>query len=114
MSISDEVAKRAELIRQSRRSGLPEWQLEMSQAVGTQAIRGIVKDLYRGPAQRSSPIPEDRTEREAPPKGDGWVEAKALAPPPGIALIDRIVDAQDRLDRAELERRLGHADRKDR
>jgi hypothetical protein len=32
----------------------------------------------------------------------GWIEPTPLGPPPGVAQADRLMDAQDRKDRAEL------------
>jgi hypothetical protein len=34
--------------------------------------------------------------------GSGWVAPRSMGPPPGIQHVDRIVEAQDRRDRAEL------------
>ena len=33
-------------------------------------------------------------------KTHGWVEARPLEPPPGVAICDRLVDEQDAKDRA--------------
>lgn len=107
MSIMDEAQKREVLVREARLLGIEPWQLEAQRAVGTDVIRDLVKDNRGGPAQRSSIIPQSRQEREAPrPNTNGWIEPRPLAPQPGAALIDRIVDAQDKIDRAELERKL--------
>lgn len=57
---------------------------------------GRMADLRAYQQQRSvaaSPAPEPQR-----PRGTGWVEPGPLEPPPGIALADRIVDAQDKLD----------------
>ncbi|MGB9316302.1 MAG: hypothetical protein WCB62_14925 [Pseudolabrys sp.] len=40
------------------------------------------------------------------PRGTGWVEPRPLEAPPGIEHVDRLVDAQDRIDRAELIAKL--------
>jgi hypothetical protein len=39
-------------------------------------------------------------------RGTGYRDAVPLGPPAGVDLCDRLVDAQDRQDRADLERRL--------
>lgn len=40
-------------------------------------------------------------------RGSGWVEPRPLESPPGVAIADRLMDHQDKLDRAELiEREL--------
>ena len=49
-----------------------------------------------------NPGPQPQAQR-----GSGWVEPRPLESPPGVALADRLVDAQDARDRAELiEREL--------
>ena len=35
-------------------------------------------------------------------RGTGWVEPRPLEPPPGVAIADRLMDHQDKIDRAEL------------
>jgi hypothetical protein len=35
-------------------------------------------------------------------RGTGWVEPRPMGPPPGVAAADRLMDAQDARDRAEL------------
>jgi hypothetical protein len=40
-------------------------------------------------------------------RGSGWVTPPPLGPPPGINYVDAQMDAQDKLDRAELEQKLG-------
>jgi hypothetical protein len=32
------------------------------------------------------------------PRGSGWIDPQPLKPPPGIEIIDRMIDAQDRKD----------------
>lgn len=46
---------------------------------------------------------------DAPSVGRGWVDPPKLADwrPPGINIIDRMLDQQDALDRRDLERKLG-------
>jgi hypothetical protein len=41
--------------------------------------------------------------------GSGWVAPRAMGPVPGYQHIDRIVAAQDRLDRAELAEKMAKA-----
>jgi hypothetical protein len=40
----------------------------------------------------------------------GWIGERPLSPPPGIAIMDRMMDEQDRIDRAELALRLAKAE----
>jgi hypothetical protein len=42
-------------------------------------------------------------------RGTGYRDALPLGPPPGVDLADRLVDAQDRVDRADLQRRLARS-----
>jgi hypothetical protein len=42
-----------------------------------------------------------------PGSGTGWGHSTPLGPPPGVAQADRLMDEQDRRDRAELARKLG-------
>jgi hypothetical protein len=59
----------------------------------------------------------DRMRPREPPKlgpgpaaeagGSGWAPVIPLEPPPGIREVDRLCDAQDAVDRAELRKRLG-------
>jgi hypothetical protein len=37
----------------------------------------------------------------------GWRDATPIGPPPGVAQADKLMDEQDRRDRAELARKLG-------
>jgi hypothetical protein len=43
-------------------------------------------------------------------RGTGYRDAVPLGPPPGIEHCDRLVDAQDKIDRAELALKLAKAD----
>ena len=60
------------------------------------------------PIQASqSPITSTPSTQSQPQrKGTGWVEERPLGNPPGVALADRLVDAQDKIDRAELALKL--------
>jgi len=40
-------------------------------------------------------------------RGTGWVDPVPLGNPPGVAQADKLMDEQDRRDRAELAQRLG-------
>jgi len=45
------------------------------------------------------PTPQAQT---TPVRGTGWSDPTPLGPLPGVSLCDRLMDAQDRKDRAEL------------
>jgi hypothetical protein len=40
-------------------------------------------------------------------RGTGWQDERKIEPPPGVALADRLMDMQDAIDKADLQRRLG-------
>jgi hypothetical protein len=47
-----------------------------------------------------------------PPKAigkKGWIDQRPLEPPPGIAIMDQMMDAQDAQDRTELARKIAQA-----
>jgi hypothetical protein len=96
----EEARKAAELEAEARRLGIPAWQLEMARAVPTSVIQDIVADNRR--AQELKPLSEEVAQK---PRG-GWVDPAPLAPPPGIQYVDRIAAHFERLDRAELARKL--------
>jgi hypothetical protein len=81
----------------------------MVNAVPDRVLRDIVHD-NRGPRTPTSTIP--RSERPAgggpanvPGSGTGWTHEIPLSPPPGVQQSDKLVDAQDARDRAELIKR---------
>jgi hypothetical protein len=41
--------------------------------------------------------------------GSGWIEPKPLSVPPGVPIMDRLMDMQDAIDKADLQRRLAGA-----
>jgi hypothetical protein len=43
------------------------------------------------------------------PRGSGWVEPRPLESPPGVALADKVVDAQDKIDAVERIERFAKA-----
>ena len=44
-----------------------------------------------------------------PQRKGGWVEPRPLEPPPGVAIADRMMDAQDAIDKAELALKFAKA-----
>jgi hypothetical protein len=51
--------------------------------------------------QGAVPQPQPQSQRRG-----GWVQPRPIEPPPGVALADRLVDAQDEIDKAELAVKL--------
>jgi hypothetical protein len=111
MTIKD-ATDRAKLEADARRLGLAPNTLEMSRAVGTDLIRDIVADGRRhSPVQPRGNLPDPQTSLSAarPAIGEnGWVDPPAIADwrPPGLAVMDRMMDVQDAQDRAERARRF--------
>lgn len=102
MSIEDRALEELARIK-----GISVTQLRMTLAAPTDVIQAIVRD-NRHASHSTSLLPQGPKGPSAPqgeaPKG--WQEPTPLGPPPGVALCDRMVDAQDALDRKELERKL--------
>ena len=76
---------------------------KMTEVVGDQLMKDIVKDLRSGraepgflPAGKSPPIP----------KTGGWVKPLEHSSPSGLRYIDQAMDMQDALDKRELQNRL--------
>ena len=70
-------------------------------------MRGVVQD-NRAPTGRPGMIPEQPSNvRNVAGSGTGWGHSAPLGPPPGVAQADRLMDEQDRRDRAELAQKLG-------
>jgi hypothetical protein len=72
-------------------------------------MRQIVED-NRAPMTPRSAIPQEPTKAETPkPYRHGWADPTPLPRPEGIDLIDGLVDAQDRIDRAARVREQAEA-----
>jgi hypothetical protein len=88
------------LMIEARRQGISITQLRMRMAVPDNLMRDIVADNRRASASGPS--------TPTPLRGNGWVDAPKISQPPGVALLDKIMDAQDAIDRAELiKKRIG-------
>jgi len=105
MSIITEALARAAMEREAKRLGVEPWQLEMARAVPDSVMRDIVNDFRRGPPERSSIAAEG----ESKPRLGAVAVERPLGPPPGVNLCDRLMDLQDRIDRAGRERMLARA-----
>jgi hypothetical protein len=93
----------------------PEILREMVKACGTADLADLVHASRRPQGPRAGGIPSSQTlsgvhagggARIPPGSGTGWRDAAELRPPPGINYVDRLVDEQDRRDRADLAERL--------
>ena len=102
-SVAD-ARRNAALEAEAKRLGLSLWQYEMVRAVDTDVIREIVRDQRRAPIVPSSIAGQSTA--QSPGRSSGWSNPQPLSPPPGVALADKLMDAQDEIDRRELERWL--------
>jgi hypothetical protein len=68
---------------------------EMVRAVPDRVVREVTTDSLRRPPPTPPPSAE-------PKKGTGWRELEPLKPPPGIELLDRMMDVEDAKDKAAL------------
>jgi hypothetical protein len=93
----------------------PERRREMERACSTEDLRDLVHASRRpsGPSiggipssQQLSGIHPGGGARFPPGGGTGWRTAAPLGPPPGINYVDRLVDEQDKRDRAELVQKV--------
>jgi hypothetical protein len=77
---------------------------KMTEAVGDELMRDIVKDLRSG---RSEPgFLAAPTGAPAKERGSGWVKPLEHGSPSGQRAIDQMMDVQDALDKRELQNRL--------
>jgi hypothetical protein len=76
-------------------------QAAMMEAVPDQFMRSIVADQRRGVSAPASMASTPGARPEPPRPGTGWSAPAPLAPPPGVALCDRLMDAADAHDRAD-------------
>ena len=74
-------------------------------------MKGVVDD-NRAPTGRPGMIPSTQQgggsgPANVPGSGTGWAREIPLSNPPGVNYADKLMDEQDRRDRAELAQRLG-------
>ena len=84
----------------ARASMSPQVMRDMVRAVGDDVVRGIVDG--RAPAALAPLADAAARPRVAQEDRSGWRTAQALSNPPGVAQADRLMDAQDQRDRADL------------
>jgi hypothetical protein len=79
----------------------------MIDAVPESVMQGIRADARKPNPIHVSSSPVASTPSAQPQRrGTGWRDEAPLGPPPGIEHCDRLVDAQDKIDRAELALKL--------
>jgi hypothetical protein len=83
---------------------------DLAKAFPDSLVRDLRSDAFKpNPVTGATPaqLTPDRPGGVQITRGTGYRDAVPLGPPPGISLLDKLVDAQDALDRADRERRLG-------
>ena len=94
----------------ARMSMAPSALRAMVEAVPDRVLRDIVRD-NRAPTGPTGTIPSGSQQptgggaANVPGSGTGWAHEIPLSPPPGVQQSDKLVDAQDAGDRAELIKR---------
>ena len=78
----------------------------MADAVGGGVLAGVVNDRFRS-IEPSSIIPKEGPKVEPKARGSGWQDERPLEGPPGVKIIDQMMDVQDALDKRDLAKRLG-------
>jgi hypothetical protein len=98
IQIADELT-----LREARRGGASDWAVDMARAVPTNLIRDIVGD-NRAPTGPSAQgiVPSSQQLSSVRTGGNGNGHVVPLSNPPGVNYADRLMDAQDARDRAEL------------
>jgi hypothetical protein len=103
MSTVEEAKRIEQLQAEARRLGIPVWQLEAARSVPSDLIRDIVADSRNASGPSSIAASPSQAVGE---RGTGWAKDTPLAPPPGVAILDKIMDVQDAFDRREREKQL--------
>jgi hypothetical protein len=76
-------------------------QRAMMEAVPDRLMADIVNDQRRGVAPASSLASTPGARAPEPRKGTGWVDSAPLKSPPGVDILDRMMDVEDAKDRSE-------------
>jgi hypothetical protein len=80
---------------------------EMTGVVGDRLVAELVADGTRS-SKPSSLIGDDRGPRKSQPqRQSGWQELTPIRSPEGVEACDRLVDAQDELDRKQRLKQFG-------
>jgi hypothetical protein len=105
-------AEELALEQEAARRGISVTQLKMAFVMqgpgGRDVMRDIVEDNIPSLRRLREGQPAERPKQPEPPKprGSGWVEPRPLGPPPGDALIGAMMDAEDRIWRAERRKQF--------
>jgi hypothetical protein len=94
-------------LKAARAAGVPDWAIDMANAVPTDMIRDIVHDnrAPTGPsAQGIIPSSQQMSNVRAGGNGTGWQNPIPLSNPPGTNWVDALCIADDQRQRAERKR----------
>jgi hypothetical protein len=89
-------------------TGGDDWVRRSRRVCDDKLMADIVGDAQRGDIHARAPvIPAKTNQTDTPTDRSGWREATPIKPPDGVALVDELVDMQDKLDAAQRARQLG-------
>jgi ribosomal protein L29 len=85
---------------------------ELAKAFPDSLVRDLRADAFKpnpvtGVSQAQ--LTPQRNDRVQIQRDSGWVEPNPLSAPPGVPIMDRLMDMQDAIDKADLQRRLAGA-----
>src|SRR6516162_10212119 len=104
-------ALNAALRGNSRWDSGDDWATRSQGACPDDLMKQIVADNRGGPSTYSSPLPNPKASQQSEepqkPYTHGWIEPTKLRPPEGVALVDSLVDAQDRRDAIARAHEMG-------
>ena len=86
------------------------WLQRSQGACDNATMKAIIEDNRRGGDihGRASVIPKASQQTAEPPRSqNGWVDPPKIRPPEGVALIDKLVDQQDRRDAIARAHEMG-------
>ena len=87
-----------------------DWVRRSREACPDDLMKAIIEDNRRGGDihGRASVIPKASQQTAEPPRSqNGWVDPPKIRPPEGVALIDKLVDQQDRRDAIARAHEMG-------
>jgi hypothetical protein len=92
----------------SRASMGAETMRDLASAIPDSLARDLRADLARGNPVTQSPaqLVKGGGERVQIERGTGWAAPNPITPPAGVPIMDRLMDMQDAIDKADLQRRL--------
>jgi hypothetical protein len=84
---------------------------ELAKAFPADLVRDLRSDAFKpNPVTGASQaqltpdrIGQDRGRAQVEIRGTGWQPERKIEPPPGVGIMDRMLDAQDAIDKAEAE-----------